>query len=219
MYKRQLFALTTEGSGVLVYDISDPQNPTYVSELRTEGNGGYVFRDDDTLFIGESDVARIIDASDMTQMSVIAELTMPGDLDTLMPYGNVALLSADEEAPDGEATAVIPWKTEVDATGPQVLFVDPADGATGQEPTLRLGIGLSEFVEPSSAFAGSVRLYDAEDNAIAGVASAQEGWVHYTPTQSLLPGEYRAELVAGGITDPNGNPIAEDFSWTFTVRE
>ena len=214
-----LFALTTEGSGVLVYDISDPQNPTYVSELRTEGNGGYVFRDDDTLFIGESDVARIIDASDMTQMSVIAELTMPGDLDTLMPYGNVALLSADEEAPDGEATAVIPWKTEVDATGPQVLFVDPADGATGQEPTLRLGIGLSEFVEPSSAFAGSVRLYDAEDNAIAGVASAQEGWVHYTPTQSLLPGEYRAELVAGGITDPNGNPIAEDFSWTFTVRE
>jgi hypothetical protein len=171
------------------------------------------------MFIGESDVARIIDASDLSQMTVMAEVTMPGDLDTLMPYGNIALLSADEEAPDGEATAVVPWNVEVDSTGPTVLFVDPADGATGQEPTLRLGIGLSEFVEPSSAFAGSVRLYDAEDNAIPGVASAQEGWVHYTPTQALLPGEYRAELVAGGIMDPNRNPIAETFAWTFTVRE
>jgi hypothetical protein len=214
-----LFALTTEGSGVLVYDISDRENPTYVSELRTSGNGGYVFRDDDTMFIGESDTARIIDASDLLQMSVIAEVTMPGDLDTLMPYGNVALLSADEEAPDGEATAVIPWNVDVDSTGPQVLFVDPADGATGQEPTLRLGIGLSEFVEPSSAFAGSVRMFDADSTAVPGVASAQEGWVHYTPTQSLLPGEYRAELVAGGVTDPNGNPIADTFEWTFTVRE
>lgn len=213
-----LFARTTGGAGVMVYDIADRTNPTYVGDINHDGNGGYVFHDEGRYFIGESHVARVIDASDPSDLSVIAELTMEGDLDTLMPYGNVALLSADEEAPDGEATLVVPTSAEPDSTGPTVLHVDPADGAVDQAPTLRLGIGLSEFVEPTSAFAGSVRLYDEDGRAVPGIAGAQESFVFYTPTEPLTGGTYTAELVAGGVRDANDNPVAETFSWSFTVR-
>ena len=213
-----LFARTTDGSGIIAYDIADPGNPTYAGDLHTDGNGGYVFRQGDTLFIGESDVARIVDGTDLSQMTVIEELVMEGDLDTLMPYGNVALLSADEDAPDGEATAVFPWATEPDSRSPRVVYTSPADGAVDQAPTTRLGISFDEFIEPSSAFAGSIRLYDAEGLAVGGIASAQEGMAHYTPTSPLAPGEYTAEVLANGITDASGNAVDETHTWTFTVR-
>ena len=212
------FARSSGGSGVIVYNISDRSNPTFVGDIATTNNGGYVFRNGDTLFVGESDVARVLDGSDLTDIQILAEVTMPGDLDTLMPYGNIAFLSADEDAADGEATAVYPWARDPDSDAPKVLHVDPADGAVDQEPTLRLGIGFSEFIEPSSAFAGSIRLFDADDLAIPGIASAQEGFAHYSPTTPLLPGTYRAEVVAGGVTDANGNAVEETFSWTFSVR-
>ena len=213
-----LFARTTDGSGLIAYDIRDPGSPTYAGDIATSGNGGYAFRQGNTAFIGESDIARIIDVSDFADMQVLGEAFIEGDLDTLMPFGNVAMLSADEEAPDGEATAVVPWRTEPDTEPPNVEWVSPSDGATGQAPTLRLGISFDEFIEPSTAFAGSIRLFDSEGNAVPGVASAQEGIANYTPTGPLPAGDYTAEVVADGIRDPSGNPVPETFSWSFTVR-
>lgn len=211
-----LFARTEDGSGVIAFDLTDREAPAYVADLRTEGNGGYVFHDEGHLFVGESDVARVL-SFDGAEMRVVGEVRMPGDLDTLMPYGNVALLSADEEAEQGQATAVVPWRAEVDTTGPVVLHTDPSDGATGVAPTARLGIGFSEFIEPSSAFAGSLRLWGPDGEAVPGSGSAQESIAAYTPLVHLEPGTYTAEVVAGGVMDANGNAVAETHAWTFTV--
>ena len=51
------YARKEGGGGPIVYDISDPMQPYFVSEYRTVGNGGYVFYDEGTAFVGESDVA------------------------------------------------------------------------------------------------------------------------------------------------------------------
>ena len=98
-----LFARKGGGSGPMVYDIADPTAPVFVGDLPQDNNGGYIFYDEGFLFMGESDVGRIYDARDMSNITVVGEVgtdIFPGDLDTLTPYGNVAMLSADDEADD-----------------------------------------------------------------------------------------------------------------------
>jgi hypothetical protein len=211
-----LFARTEEGSGVVAYDWTHPEAPVYVGDVNTVGNGGYVFHDEGRWFIGESDVARVFDATDPAAPVLLGEITMHGDLDTLMPYGNVAFLSADEDAADGEATAVIPIDLEPDSKGPSVMRVVPADGAS-VGPNTRIGVAFDEFIEPTTAFEGSLRLYDADGAPVRGVVSAQESIATYVPTTPLLPGTYTATVEAGGVRDANDNTIEETWSWTFTV--
>lgn len=213
-----LFARKEGGSGVMVMDVSDPSRPTYAADVLDDGNGGYVFYDEGYAFIGESDIARIYDMRDLGAITLVGEGFLPGDLDTFTPYGNVAILSVDEDAEDGVASAVMPWAAEPDTAGPAVLRVVPADGAVGVAPTARIGLGFNEFVEPSSVFAGSIRLWDAEGNAVDGWGSAQETIASFAPKEPLVPGmTYTVEVPAGGVQDLNHNRTTATFTSTFTV--
>jgi hypothetical protein len=149
---------------------------------------------------------------------VVGTGNLPGDLDTFTPYGNVGILSVDEDAEDGIATAVMPWTTDPDTAGPQVLRVVPKDGATGVAVKSRVGIGFNEMIEPTSAFAGAVRLWDDQGAPIPGWGSAQETIASYTPKSPLEPGTtYTVEVLAGGIQDLNGNRVQERFTSSFTT--
>ena len=81
----------------------------------------------------------------------------------------------------------MPWMKDVDRDGPQVLRVVPADGEENVPLSSRIGIGFNEMIEPSSVFAGSIRLYDWQRNAIDGWGSGQEAIANYTPKQSCSP--------------------------------
>ena len=214
-----LYARKEGGGGVMMMDISDPTRPVYAGDYRMEGgNGGYVYYDEGFAFVGESHFATVYDVRDPTEITVVGTGDLPGDLDTVTPYGNVAILSVDEDAEDGVASAVMPWSTEPDSTPPVVLRVVPADGATGVALTARVGVGFSEMIEPTSAMAGSLRLFDAEGVAVEGWGSAQEGIASYSPASPLRPGTtYTLEVVEGGVRDVNGNTIAETFTSTFTT--
>jgi len=212
------YARKEGGGGPIVYDISDPMQPYFVSEYRTVGNGGYVFYDEGTAFVGESDVARIYDVSDIAQPRLLGEAWMTGDLDTLSPVGNVAVMSVDADAVADQASVVFPWRKNVDEEGPQVLRVDPPQGATGIALSARIGVGFNEVVDSSSVFAGSIRLYDDEDRGIDGWGSAQETIANFTPKLPLRPGvKYRIEIMEGGIVDTHGNPTESTVISTFTT--
>ena len=141
---------------------------------------------------------------------------LPGDLDTITPFGNVAVLSVDDEAEEGVASVVMPWLAEPDSLPPEILRVRPEDGATGVPTTIRGGVGFNEFIDPGSVFAGSIQLHDADGAAVDGWGSGQETIASYAPKATLAPGTtYRITVV--GITDLNGNALVEEFESTFTT--
>ncbi len=217
-----MFARKEGGGGPIVYDISDPTQPTFVTDLPTPGSGGYVFYDEGFLFTGDSSLAHIVDVRDWSAPVLHATTDLGGDLDTNTPYGNVAILAVDSlEPPDGQpgqATAVVPWSLEVDVAPIEILGLDPQDGSVGVATTGRVGVGFNEFVEPASAFPGSLRLWTAEGQPVPGWVSTQEATVSFTPKEPLLPNTtYTLEVVAGGVADINGNALATTSTTTFTT--
>jgi len=214
-----MYALREGGGGPIIWDLSDPSEPEFITDDRTDGNGGYVYYDEGYLFVGDSNVARVYDATDIYDLRQIGEGYLDGDLDTVTPYGNVALLSCDGEVDSpGQATAVMPWRATLDSTGPRVLRVNPPIGAVGVGLATRVGVGFNEFVEPSSVFAGSIRLVDEDGRAVDGWGSAQETVANFTPKEPLLPNTtYTVEVPAGGVMDANGNRTEEVMFSTFTT--
>ncbi len=238
------YARKEGGGGVFIMDIHDPSNPTFAGDHVSDGNGGYVFVKGDLAFTGESSFAAIYDISDMSSISEVARFPAdpepmpgppdkrtkcndepdyyPGDLDTATPIGNVVVLSVDDRACDGRASAVVPWSGEVDVTAPSVTWSWPSDGATELALTSRVGVTFDEFVDVKSAWEGSVRLYktgtNPDETRVPGVVSAQESIVNFSPNCPLEPNTgYTFEISAGGITDFNRNPVAAPFTISFTT--
>ncbi len=218
-----LFARKEGGGGPIVMDISDPLAPTFVSDLPLVGNGGYVYYDEGFLFTGDSDIAHVIDARDITNLVEVGTADLPGDLDTFTPYGNVAILSVDEPdytQPEVHGSMVVPWTKDPDVKGPSVLHTEPHDGQTGVSTSGKLGIGFDEFVEPTSATMGTLTLRAEDGTEIAGWTTAQEAIASYVTKEPLAPGTtYTLQVVAGGVADINGNTVSETVSVTFTTAE
>ena len=213
-----LYARKEGAGGLIVYDISDPSDPFFVSEYQTGGNGGYVFYDEGVAFVGESNMARVFDVSNIERPELLGEGWMQGDLDTFTPIGNVAVMAVDDDAVANQASVVMPWREEADKDGPEVLRIDPRSGASGVALTARIGVGFNEVVDPASVFAGSIRLYDDKGRGIDGWGSAQETIANYSPKEPLRPGvTYTVEIVKGGIVDSHGNALEESVFSTFTT--
>lgn len=214
------YARKDAGGGLIVYDVRDPSRPTYAGSIASDGNGGYVFLHEGYAFVGQGSFAAIYDAHDPSSITEVARLHLQGDLDTITPIGNVAVLSVDDDAAPDQGSSVVPWQTEPDARGPVVGWTWPVDGATDLRTTSRLGVAFDEMVDPRSAFEGSVRLYRAGGDPDAGrvpaIVSAQETIVNVHPRCPLEPNtDYVLEVVAGGIVDFNGNAVAETTTVTF----
>jgi hypothetical protein len=219
---RVFYANKDGGGGILVYDITDPSRPTLLGSHISDGNGGYVFANGDLAFTGESSFAAIYDISDMASITEVARLDLEGDLDTAAPIGNVVVLSVDDEAMPDQGSAVVPYATDPDTRAPIARWVWPRDGATGLRTTSRVGISFDESIDVNSAHEGSVRLYRAggtpDEGRVAAIVSAQEGIVNVHPRCPLEPStEYVLEVVAGGVADYNGNPVAEATTVRFTT--
>ncbi len=215
-----LFARKEGGGGPILIDISDPEQPFFAGDAVHNGNGGYVFMDEDVIFVGESDHASVWDASDPANLSLIGTGLLAGDLDTIVPWGNVALLSVDHaegEDPSIEnavATAIMPWRADPDTAGPVVLSTSPEDGDAGLYQAARIGIGFNEFIEPASAFPGSIRLLDADGAPVECYVSVQETVATCSPAAPLLP-DHAYTVEVEGVTDIHGNPMIGVHRFSF----
>jgi len=214
-----LFARKDGGGGVVIFDVSEGQPPQFWTEHHVEdGGGGYVFWHEGVAFVGDSSRADIVDFTDMDNPVQLGTGLLVGDLDTITPYGNIAVLSVDDEGEEGKASAIMPWRTEPDTRGPVVLSTSPLDGAEGVPVTARVGIGFDEQVDSASVFAGSVRLWDGDGQPVDGWGSAQEANANYAPKVPLQPGTtYTVEVLPGGIRDLTGNPVDTTTTFSFTT--
>jgi hypothetical protein len=214
------FARKDSGGGVIVYDVRQPGAPVFAGISQTGfGNGGYVFVTGNLAFVGESGGASIYDLSDLSMIRRLQSFSLRGDLDTITPYGNIAVLSVDADATPGQSTSVVPWAQKPDATPPQVTWAWPAAN-TIVPVTMRFGVTFSEFVEPRSVFEGSVRLFETATGArVNGLLSSQESVVTFTPVAPLKPHtRYTLWIPRGGVADWNQNPTSSDFTLTLETE-
>lgn len=215
------FARKDSGGGVIVYDLRQPSAPRFAGISMTGfGNGGYVFVKDDTLaFVGESGGASLYDLSNLSSIRRLRTFTLAGDLDTITPVGNIAVLSVDDAAAPGQSTSVVPWAQAPDVVGPHVSWAWPPANAT-VPITARFGVTFSEFVEPRSVFDGSVRVFETvSGRRVDGVLSAQESIVTFSPSRPLTPAtSYTLWIPRGGVADWNGNPTPTAFTLTLETE-
>ena len=214
-----LFARKEAGGGFMAYDLTDPRAPVRAgSASAVDGNGGYVFRQSDTLFVGESHFAALYDFSDPAESVELARAALEGDLDTATPIGNVVVLSVDEDAIPGEASAVFPWAQEPDSRGPRVELHRPANGAVWVAPTASIGLSFDEMVEFRTVFEGSFRVSDSRGRRVEGLFGVQEGVVSFTPSEPLEEDTtYVVAVPAGGIADYSGNTTDEELTFRFAT--
>lgn len=213
------FARKQGGGGFIAYDITDFANPVFDAELFTaDGSGGYVFQAEDHLFVGDSNFGSVYDITDLHEAVEVGRFQLQGDLDTVTPISNVALVSVDSGAMEGQATAVMPWRTAPDESGPTAGFHSPADGEVFVATTGRVGLVFDEMVERKSVFEGSFRVADETGQPVPGTFNVQESIVNFTPTDGLeLNTTYTVTVPAGGITDISGNSTEEEVSWQFST--
>jgi len=185
------YTMKNDGGGLLAYDIHDPSAPSYAGHIDSRGNGGYVFVKDGLAFSGQSEFAAIYDVSDLTQISLVSEFELPGDLDTLTPIGNVAVLSVDNDGEEGRAGAIAPYMRDPDVTPPSVTWTVPDAGARATA-TSRIGLVMSEMIDIKSVNAGTVRLYETGKDpvltAVVGRVGVQEAIINFAPLAPLAPG-------------------------------
>lgn len=211
-----LFARKDRGGGPIAYDLTDPSAPVFAGEVFTEGaDGGYVYRQGDRLFQGESNFGVVYDFADPTAPFELVRVAVAGDLDTMSPIGNVMVVSVDENGLPGQASTVMPWRETPDDDPPAIELVSPMAG-TVVPPTSRIGLSFDEWIESASVFEGSFRVTDAGGWPIAGTFNVQEALVNFTPDEPL-PADATVVITIprGGITDLSGNPVAEDLTWQF----
>lgn len=205
--------------GLAIFDVTDPTAPRFVGDHDApDGDGGYVYLHEGVAYVGLSAYGAALDVSDPTAPSMTMRFDHTGDVDTLTPFGNVVVVSVDDDAVPGEASMVVPVREAPDANGPAVNMIVPTDGATDQPLTTRVGLTFTEFVSMNSVFEGSVILRDADGDPVPAHLSGQEGVVNLWPIGPLAPATtYTLEVPAGGVTDLNGNPTTAAFTASFTT--
>ncbi len=214
------YATKTNGGGLVMFDISDPEAPDFVGYHNVpDGNGGYVFVKEGVAFVGQSHFAEAVDVSDPRNPASIRRFQLTGDLDTIIPIGNVVVLSVDDKADKDHGSAVAPFRELPDTMGPVVTMVHPRDGATSQPLTSRVGLTFNEFVDLGSVWEGAFIVREVgTTNPIAGHYSGQEGIVNFWPASPLAAETtYEVVIPAGGVVDFNGNPTTTEFRSTFTT--
>ena len=110
----------------------------------------------------------------------------------------------------------------VDLTGPTVLSVSPANGATGVSTGTAVTAILSEEMLPSSINTSTVELRNASNVLVPSVVTyiAASRTIKLTPSSALSNSAvYRATIKGGssGVKDHAGNPLPANYTWSFTT--
>lgn len=216
---RMFYARHVLGGGLISYDITDPSSPRFLFSYLHPGraNGGYVFIKEDIAFLGLSNLGVALDVSNPRMATPVTTFNFTGDLDTISPIGNVAVVSVDDDAVTHQATGVFPFRADPDRSAPRVNMVVPRDNATAQPLSTRVGMTFNEFVELQTVWRGSFIVREVGTTApVEGHYSGQEGVVNFWPARPLKPDtQYEVLVPAGGVRDYSGNAVSTPFRSTF----
>ena len=198
-----------------VYDISNPATITQtVQSADIGGKGGYLSVQDGFAHAGFSVKYAKVDLATGAIVGTGSSNIANRDEDFGIVFGNLVLVGNDH----GNGSALMPHQTAPDTTGPSVNMVSPKNNATGQAPTSRVGITLTDGAELRSVSTSTFIVRPVGGTALPGKYSGQAGVLNFWPDQALAAGTtYEVVVPAGGIKDHAGNGAPTTFTSRFTV--
>jgi PKD repeat protein len=111
-----------------------------------------------------------------------------------------------------------------DTTPPSVTAVSPADGAIGVNPGTSLSATFSEALDPATISGSTFELRDSSTAVVPATVTydAATRTATLDPTATLENGTTYTATIRGGTADPRvkdaaGNPMAADYTWSFTT--
>lgn len=100
-----------------------------------------------------------------------------------------------------------------DTTPPVVTSVSPADGATDVDTMTTVSATFSEDLDVDSVGGSTFML-----SGVSGAITIFGAVARILPVSPLAPNTTYTATVTTGIKDKAGNPLASDFSWSFTTE-
>lgn len=104
-----------------------------------------------------------------------------------------------------------------DTTPPTISSTGPANGATGVSTGAVIRVTFSEAMSAASINSGSFTV-----NGVSGSVSVNGSVATFSPSSALASSTtFSATILggAGGAKDAAGNPLAANFTWTFTTAD
>ena len=175
------------------------------------GNGGYGSYQDGFFHSGFSSKYAKIHIGNLNQIGDGTSGISGRDEDFGLVLGNVVFVGSDHRG----GSALIVHQTAPDTTGPDVHWVHPADGATGQALTSRVGVSMSDNIDLDSIDDTTFIVRPFGGAALPGKYSVQMGLVNFSPDQPLA-NDTTYEVILSGLTDLVGNTGAQHVS-TFST--
>ncbi len=202
-----------QGSGIRVYDFSNPSNIVQVGFLDLPSNPRYVnFKENQGFCCPGSNQLFVFDA---TTLAVQNTYTLPSGADFVYPLGNMAITGGNGS---NDRCSLVPLAQTPDTQGPATQFVSPAVNAVNQNVNSRVGFIMSDQIDVTSLTQTSFIVRPLGGSAIAGTYSTQMGMINFSPAAPLLNNTtYEVILPAGGIRDVVGNGLRTAFSMRFST--
>src|SRR3990172_3595739 len=106
-----------------------------------------------------------------------------------------------------------------DTTPPKVSSTSPVNNATGVAVDSEISATFSEGMNSSTINTSTFTLSDSDGNNISGTVSFDccSTTATFTPSSNLAYATTYTAKITTGAEDQGGNPLAEDYLWTFTT--
>ena len=201
------------GSGIRVYDFSNPSNIVNVGFIDLPNDPRYVQLKEGKGYCTPG-VAKLC-VFDAQTLAILQTYTLAGPSDFTYPVGNMIITGGDSKAPH---CAIIPIQTTPDTQGPAVLFGSPASNAVNQHVNSRVGFSMSDQIDVTSLTTTSFIVQEVGGAVVAGTYSTQMGMINFCPTNPLKANTtYQVTLPVGGVRDVVGNGLRTAFSMYFST--
>lgn len=107
-----------------------------------------------------------------------------------------------------------------DTTAPTVSSTTPSANQTGVDASTVISATMSEALASSTVNTSSVGLKDAQNNPVAVTVTYDntQKKISLTPTAALEQGTTYTVTLTTAITDTSNNPLAANYSWSFTTQ-
>jgi hypothetical protein len=100
---------------------------------------------------------------------------------------------------------------------PMVIATTPANGATSVLLNTTVSATFSSVMAPSTINTTTFTLTGPAGTAVAGAVTYSGTTAVFTPAVSLAALSLYVATITTGAKDPGGNPLAANFSWSFTT--
>lgn len=103
----------------------------------------------------------------------------------------------------------------VAVTRPVVSAIFPAENSSEVPVNAQLSITFSKNIDETTVHGATLLIRDAAGNLVAGKYLVDGATVTFTATGGFDFGKTYTVTVATGLLDTDGNPLSEEYSWTF----